>query len=276
MQTPLIGYYGSKARISHHILPIIDKTKHRQYIEPFFGSGDIFFRKNKSYSEIINDKDKLIYSFFYTLKDKKLSEQLLLKLENSYFGTDEFKLAQCIAKARKSSLLNRAWACYILCDQGFLHQLEHSHMFNPDVKGSRNAPKIFLNHKKYVNENINKIRDRLQDAFIMNKDACFLLSKYGKNPDILFYVDPPYIGGKNNSYPEKLNSQEFIDTVNTAKAKIILSHSGNNILEKSLGEHFRCIEVKQYSPTNKKTRIEQIWLNFDYTPINIEQLKLSI
>ena len=41
----LLNYPGSKANLSAEIIGMM--PKHRSYLEPFFGSGAVFFRKEK-------------------------------------------------------------------------------------------------------------------------------------------------------------------------------------------------------------------------------------
>lgn len=48
----IIKYPGSKWRISDWILSYF--PKHHSYLEPFFGSGAVFFSKQRSNIETIN------------------------------------------------------------------------------------------------------------------------------------------------------------------------------------------------------------------------------
>ena len=58
----LIKYPGSKWNIADWILSFF--PKHHSYVEPFFGSGAVFFRKEKSNIETINDLDGDVVNFF--------------------------------------------------------------------------------------------------------------------------------------------------------------------------------------------------------------------
>ena len=73
-----LQYYGGKFFIVDEILRLI--PPHICYVEVFFGSGQVFFQKERSEVEVINDLDDLVYSFFKVLSDKVLFEQFIKKL----------------------------------------------------------------------------------------------------------------------------------------------------------------------------------------------------
>lgn len=51
----VLKYPGSKWKIANKIISLI--PEHHTYVEPFFGSGAVFFRKTPSNIETINDLD---------------------------------------------------------------------------------------------------------------------------------------------------------------------------------------------------------------------------
>ncbi|HTA26729.1 MAG TPA: DNA adenine methylase, partial [Bacteroidia bacterium] len=61
MKTP-ITYYGGKQMMLRHILPLI--PKHTIYVEPFLGGGAVFWAKEPSRVEIINDTNAEIVNFY--------------------------------------------------------------------------------------------------------------------------------------------------------------------------------------------------------------------
>lgn len=60
-KTP-ISYYGGKQAMLKKILPLI--PDHVVYVEPFFGGGAVFFAKDKSEVEIINDYNSNVANFY--------------------------------------------------------------------------------------------------------------------------------------------------------------------------------------------------------------------
>ena len=67
MKTP-ITYWGGKQQLADKILPLI--PPHKQYNEPFFGGGAIFFAKEPAEIEFINDINGEMVNFYKTLKRK--------------------------------------------------------------------------------------------------------------------------------------------------------------------------------------------------------------
>lgn len=61
MTKAILKYPGAKNRLAKWIVSHI--PQHKIYVEPFFGSGAVFFNKEKCYNEIINDIDDDIYNF---------------------------------------------------------------------------------------------------------------------------------------------------------------------------------------------------------------------
>ena len=65
MKTP-ITYWGGKQQLLPKLLPLI--PEHRQYDEPFFGGGALYFAKKPSEIEFINDINGEMVNFYRTLK----------------------------------------------------------------------------------------------------------------------------------------------------------------------------------------------------------------
>ena len=66
MKTP-ISYYGGKQAMLKTILPLI--PEHQIYCEPFFGGGAVFWAKEPSKYEYINDFNDLVVNFYEQLKN---------------------------------------------------------------------------------------------------------------------------------------------------------------------------------------------------------------
>jgi site-specific DNA-adenine methylase len=65
MKSP-IKWKGGKSHSVKTIVPII--PEHKCYVEPFFGGGWVFFAKEKSKVEVINDINSQLVNFYEVLR----------------------------------------------------------------------------------------------------------------------------------------------------------------------------------------------------------------
>jgi len=63
----ILKYPGAKWRIADWI--ISKMPKHHSYVEPFFGSGAVFFNKKPSAIETINDLDEDVVNLFSVVRN---------------------------------------------------------------------------------------------------------------------------------------------------------------------------------------------------------------
>ncbi len=80
----ILKYPGSKWRIADEIVKRI--PRHHSYLEPFFGSGAVFFNKKPSDIEMINDLDNEIPNLFKCIRDdpEKLAARVTLTPYSRY------------------------------------------------------------------------------------------------------------------------------------------------------------------------------------------------
>ena len=64
----VLKYPGAKNRLASWICEYI--PKHDVYVEPFAGSLAVFFNKQRSHIETVNDIDEEIVNFFRILRDR--------------------------------------------------------------------------------------------------------------------------------------------------------------------------------------------------------------
>lgn len=67
LKTP-ITYYGGKQKLVSTILPLI--PAHELYAEPFVGGGAIFWAKEPSNVEVINDTNRELINFYEMCKNE--------------------------------------------------------------------------------------------------------------------------------------------------------------------------------------------------------------
>lgn len=100
----ILKYPGSKWRIADWI--ISNFPKHKVYLEPYFGSGAVFFNKEPSYIETINDIDGNIVNLFRVCRENPGELARLISL--TPFAREEFQncyeieCADAVERARRT------------------------------------------------------------------------------------------------------------------------------------------------------------------------------
>ncbi len=220
----LLKYPGSKFKLSEKIISIM--PKHKIYLEPFFGSGGVFFNKMPSQRETINDIDKLVVNFFKVCRDYPY--ELMTKVYFTPFARSEYLEAEEKYKSckleTKEEKIESARLFLVRCSQSYGTKLsEKVGWKNTKQSSGPDNPFIF---KSYI-ELIEQVCNRLKDAQIECKDAKGLIKNYNFD-DCLIYADPPYLKTKRqrNYYRhEMFKEEEHIELL-----EILLKHKGYVIL----------------------------------------------
>ena len=119
-----VTYYGGKSAMLKYILPLI--PKHSLYCEPFFGGGALYFAKESSKVEVINDKNREVVNFFEQLKwhPRKLKKLI----DSTLHARRQYNDAKLIYRhPHLFSNVQRAWAFWIVCNQGFSNSISGWH-----------------------------------------------------------------------------------------------------------------------------------------------------
>lgn len=225
-KTP-ITYYGGKINLIPKILPLI--PNHRVYIEPFFGGGAVFFAKEPSEAEVINDTNAMAINFFEVVRGD--FENLKEKIEGTLFSRASYTVALSIYRMpHLFSKLAQAWAFYVGTQMGFSCQIGSwgYDKYNKRVKAFRNKKLIF-------DESIVK---RLENVQIEHLDALKVIVNRD-DTDVFFYLDPPYPNSNQGHYSgySMDNFENLLKVLSSLKGKFILSSYPYEILEKYSKKH---------------------------------------
>ncbi len=180
MSGPL-SYIGGKNRIAGKIIEIF--PKHTTYVEPFAGGAQVFFRKQPSRSEVLNDLDGDVVNFF--LVCQLHHEELLRYLRFILVSRTWFSL---IATQVPESLsdIQRAARTFYLLKNAYAGLVRH-----PQYAYSVTGPRSF--NPARVPELIEIAHQRLARVQIESLPYEEILKRFDR-PTTLFYCDPPYFG----------------------------------------------------------------------------------
>ena len=226
MKTP-ISYYGGKQKMLRHIL--LNIPRHAIYVEPFFGGGSVFFAKEPSEAEIINDTNHLVVNFFEVARTnfKALKE----KIEAALFSRATYSVAWSMYRMPQLfSALQNAWAFYVGTNMGFACTIGS---WGFDKYGKRT--KSFRNKKLSFDENI---VNRLEGVTIECSEACTVIERFD-TPDSFMYIDPPYVGthcGHYSNYTEA-DYVKLLDTLSSIEGTFLLSSFPSEVLDEYSTKH---------------------------------------
>lgn len=259
----VLKYPGAKWKCAEWITSYF--PPHRFYIEPYFGSGAVFFAKEPGSYETINDIDGNVVNFFKACRD--YPDQLARAITLTPFSRDEYMSIQeprageeialtgdCVEDARRFAVRCFQGFGSILADRSGWKNTKHANgPINPRVWAG--VPDAVLETAK-----------RLKNAQIESTDAIALI-KACTAKDCLVYADPPYLGSVRNGkrfYRHEMMDEERHVQLLTA----LLDHPGPVILSGYDNELYNTM-LAGWEKATKRTRAnsggerqEVLWMNF--------------
>lgn len=259
--SPVIRYPGAKWQLASWIIDHI--PTHHTYVEPFFGSGAVFFNKPVSPSEYINDLDGEVVHLFRTLREQP--EALAAAIELTPWAREEYELSYDLADTtdpleRARRTIVRHWQAY----GGTAHRgtyrsgWRHS---GPQGGATKNVTRQW----EGVPDRIRATAARLRHAQIECLPAVTLLGRIN-GPDVLAYVDPPYLG-KTRKWKrfyaaemfDEASHTELLETLIDFQGLVLLSGYGNELYDDMLADWAR---VERRAAAEKgQERTEVLWIN---------------
>lgn len=189
MKTP-ISYYGGKQKLSATILKLI--PKHNLYCEPFIGGAAIFFAKEPSNVEVINDVNKELVNFYRTVQNDYVGLEKEIKI--TLHSRDLHRKANVIyTNPDMFSEIKRAWAVWVMSTQSFAAMLDGS--WGYDVGKNTTTKKISNKRESFTED----YAIRLQNVQIECADALRII-RARDTKQAFFYCDPPYYNSDMGHY----------------------------------------------------------------------------
>jgi DNA adenine methylase len=257
VKTPL-SYYGGKQQLAKTILGII--PEHRIYCEPFVGGAAVFFAKEPSEVEIVNDTNGEIVNFYEVVK--RDFPALQKEIEISLHSRLLHKHARVVYENPEMfTRVKRAWAIWMLANFSYGCKLDGCYGY--DRKG--------MYSKKFDNKRDDFTSDymkRLKRVQIECYDALRII-KSRDAADAFFYCDPPYVGADQGHYDgyEQSDFDNLLKVLEAIDGKFLLSSYRNESLRnftKLNGWHK--IEFKMCSSmtngTTHQKKIEVLTANY--------------
>ncbi len=223
MRTP-ITYYGGKQQLAKRIKQII--PEHKIYCEPFFGGGAVFFEKEPSYLEVINDNNNRLINFYTQMRDN--FEELQELIESTFHSEFLYRQAKDIYNGRSEfSQVQLAWAVWVTTNMSYSGSFHGGWKWCNGSSGSHSARFIAKKRNEF-----HLLKNRLKEVQISSRDAIKVILDRD-TPETVFYLDPPYPGHYQGHY-RGYTMNEFIqllEAIKSIKGKFILSNYWSQTLK---------------------------------------------
>lgn len=199
--------------------------QHQLYCEPFIGGAAVYFAKEPSAVEVINDTNKELINFYSVCKNRfnELQSLVRVTLHSRQQHDDAWVIYN---KPHLFDEVRRAWAIWVLCNQSFSSQIDNS--WGYDKKKYSTSLKIHNRREEFTEQ----LAIRLQTTQIESADALYIIQSRDSK-DSLFYCDPPYFNSNMGHYDGYSESdfEELLKLLGSIEGKFILSSYPSEILK---------------------------------------------
>jgi DNA adenine methylase len=179
MATPIIPWIGGKRRLAKRILPLF--PAHDCYVEPFAGGAALFFLKDQSEVEVLNDINGELVNLYRVVKHHL--EELVKQFRWALISRQMFNWLKQTPEETLTDI-QRAAKFYYLQKMAFGGKVTNQTFGT----ATTTAPRLNLLR---IEEELSAAHLRLSRAYIehLNWEEC--IRRYDRN-HTLFYLDPPY------------------------------------------------------------------------------------
>lgn len=254
MKTP-VTYYGGKQKMLGIILPMI--PKHKIYTEAFCGGGAVFWAKEPSRVEFINDHNAEVINFYSVLKRDfpSLKKEIDITLHSEF---QQKQAGEIYRNPTEHSDIKRAWALWVLSHQSFYAILTNSWKCSKERSfGDQNQSR-----KEAFTDVFSK---RLEHTSIFCRDALDVIRK-ADHEDAFHYVDPPYFQSNMGHYGG-YTQEDFVallEVLGCVRGKFMLSSYPSDILRDYVKRHdWNMIEYTMPRSAGGGTKTEVLTMNYN-------------
>lgn len=256
---PFLRWAGGKRWLVQSGFQILPK-KFNTYIEPFLGSGAVFFHFQPEKARLSDSNARLIETYKAIQSDWKKVQEELDKQHNNhsyeyYYEERDRSRRKTHTKAGQFIYLNRT------CWNG---------LYRVNKQGKFNVPKGTKSYVKLPTDDFKAIADALRLAILEVCDFKVAIDR-AKEGDFIF-ADPPYTVNHNyngfRQYNEKIflwkNQEELCDALIRADkrgVKFTLTNANHKSI-KSLYDDFCCEPIERFSilagSSEKRKKTEEL------------------
>jgi DNA adenine methylase len=257
---PPFAYYGGKTTLAERIAATF--PPHGHYVEPFAGSLSVLLAKPPARMETVNDLDQDIVTFWRVLRERPT------ELIRACALTPHSRAEHIESRRRPASLddierARRIWVDLTQGRAGSLRKTGWRYYIDPNAS-STSMPGYLAG---YV-ERMPPAVQRLLGVSLECRPALEIIEAYGAYPDVLLYVDPPYLRSTRTSrqYAEEMSTpaehRELAAALRSCRATVVLSGYPSPLYDELYGDwHRTSFAVSTREGVSKAARTEVLWSN---------------
>ena len=252
---PVLRYPGSKWNIADWI--ISHMPPHVHYLEPYFGSGAVLFRKPRARVETVNDMDGRVYNLFRVLRDRPAELAALIHM------TPWSRLEYMDSYDSTGDDLEDARRFLVRCWQAFGVRSNWRSGWKNEISGDQG--KMVTAVWKDLPDRILEVAERLRGVQIECSPTLTLIRRMN-DPGVLIYADPPYLGIRKNLYAFSMDEEDHFNLLETLMAHpgpVLLSCYDNELYTHTLEDFeqtWKCFKSNA-TADGGRPREEVLWMN---------------
>jgi site-specific DNA-adenine methylase len=257
--------WGSPAG-KKHLAPRLVKLipPHTTYVEPFAGSGAVFFAKPPSEKEVLGDADPEI-AFAYKVLARLTDAELAALKKKDWTGRKT--LYRAMQEAKPKSKIEKLYRFLYLSH--FAYGKLRGKSYNPNAEGI--AARTI--------DRIEKYRCRLRNVTVRSAHYADVVKEFdGK--DTFFFLDPPYPGHNVEVGEDRFDEAEFRKVLDGIKGKFLVTYGTRGELD-TTGFHVRTIRTRRTISSMRgvggpKTLPQLLIANYAITQKSLDPYELEV
>ena len=263
---PVLKLTGAKWALVEWILAHLP-TNYERYVETHFGSGAVFFSRERARHETVNDIDGEVVNLFRVLQDPESRARLIEVVSFTPWAEEE--LLYCAEPERRlgggdaADPVERARRLLVVAWMGISARRTGPPHFRFTAAGGSSNDRPPITWRK-LPERIAVAGERLAGAQILRKDAVAVIRAHA-SPRVLMYVDPPYIRSTRSRayYPHEMSEEDharMLTALLEHPGAVVLSGYEHPLYREALGGWHRS-ETPGRAQRNAAAKTEVLWFN---------------
>lgn len=259
---PPITYYGSKVTIGPQIAALL--PAHDHYVEPYAGSLAVLLAKRPSRMETVNDLDRKLMTFWRVLRERPADLERYCAL-TPHARAEHLEAYAPVPDDHPDRHLEQARRVWVQLTQGRAGTLRRTGWrFYINPAGSSTSMPGYL--AGYV-DRMAAGAERLARVSLEARPAAEIITAYGAEPQVLLYVDPPYLGStRSRNYLHEMSGEAehraLAAQLEACAASVVLSGYHSPLYEDLYGGWHRYeIATATGQAHQWSARTEVLWSN---------------